>query len=69
MIPQPKLNAKKLVCENLYYPDSYDPVNTTVDSVFYNYLTDVDCLNAAIELIEMPKKVKRLPIKTRNKRN
>lgn len=47
--------AKKLVCENLYYPDSYDPVNTTVDSVFYNYLTDADCLNAAIELIDLRK--------------
>ena len=45
--------AKKLVCENLFYPDSYDPVNTTVDSVFYNYFTDVDCLNAAVELIDL----------------
>ena len=45
--------AKELVCENLYYPNSYDPVNTTVDSVFYNYLTDVDCLNAAVELIDL----------------
>ena len=45
--------AKKLVCENLYYPESYDPVNTTVDSVFYNYLTDADCLNAAIKLIDL----------------
>lgn len=45
--------VKKLVCENLYYPESYDPVNTTVDSVFYNYLTDADCLNAAVELIDL----------------
>lgn len=45
--------AKKLVCENLYYPESYDPVNTTVDSVFYNYLTDADCLDAAIKLIDL----------------
>lgn len=45
--------AKKLVCENLYYPESYDPVNTSVDSVFYNYLTDADCLNAAVELIDL----------------
>lgn len=45
--------AKKLVCENLYYPESYDPVNTTVDSVFYNYLTDADCLNAAVKLIDL----------------
>ena len=45
--------AKKLVCENLYYPESYDPVNTIVDSVFYNYLTDVDCINAAVKLIDL----------------
>lgn len=45
--------AKKLVCENLYYPESYDPVNTTVDSAFFNYLTDADCLNAAVELIDL----------------
>lgn len=45
--------AKKLVCENLYYPESYDPVNTTVDSVFFYYLTDADCLNAAVELIDL----------------
>lgn len=45
--------AKKLVCENLYHPESYDPVNTIVDSVFYNYLTDVDCINAAVKLIDL----------------
>lgn len=45
--------AKKFVCENLYYPESYDPVNTTVDSVFYNYLTDADCLNATVQLIDL----------------
>lgn len=45
--------AKNLVCENLYYPESYDPVSTSVDSVFYSYLTDADCLNAAVELIDL----------------
>lgn len=45
--------AKKLVCENLYYPDSYDPVNTTVDSAFCGYMTDADCINAAVELIDL----------------
>ena len=44
---------RKLVCDNLYYPNSYDPVNTQVDSVFYNYLTDKACLKAATDLIEM----------------
>lgn len=50
-----EIAIKKLVCDNLYYPQSYDPVSTQVDSVFYNYLTDVDCVEAAIELIDMRK--------------
>lgn len=45
--------VKKYVCETLYYPDSYDPVTTKVDSAFYNYMTDFDCVNAAIELIDL----------------
>lgn len=28
--------VRRYVCENLYYPNSYDPVSTKVDSVFYN---------------------------------
>lgn len=44
---------RQLVCENLYYPNSYDPVSTQIDSAFYNYLTDATCLKAAIELIDM----------------
>ena len=44
---------RKYVCENLYYPDSYDPVSTTVDSVFYGYITDANCINAAIKLIDL----------------
>ena len=33
-----KTAVRKLVCDDLYYPNSYDPVNTTVDSVFYRKL-------------------------------
>lgn len=44
---------REYVCANLYYPESYDPVSTKVDSVFYGYMTDEDCLNAAIKLIEL----------------
>lgn len=47
--------VRKFVCDILYYPDSYDPVSTKVDSVFYNYLTDVDCVKAASELIDLRK--------------
>lgn len=45
--------ARNTICETLYYPRSYDPVNTTVDSVFYNYLTDSECVQAAEELIDL----------------
>lgn len=45
--------VKKAVCDNLFYPNSYDPVKTSVDSVFYGPLTDTECVNAAIELIDL----------------
>ena len=45
--------VRRYVCENLYYPNSYDPVSTKVDSVFYNYLTDEDCVKAAFELTDL----------------
>lgn len=47
--------VRRYVCENLYYPNSYDPVSTKVDSVFYNYLTDEDCVKVAFELIDLRK--------------
>ena len=47
--------VRRYVCENLYYPNSYDPVSTKVDSVFYNYLTDEDCVKATFELIDLRK--------------
>lgn len=48
-----KTAVRKLVCDDLYYPNSYDPVNTTIDSVFYSYMTDEKCINAAIKLIDL----------------
>lgn len=48
-----ELFVKKAVCDNLYYPNSYDPVKTSVDSAFYGPLTDADCVNAAVELIDL----------------
>ena len=45
--------VSKLVCDNLYYPNSYDPVTTEVDSAFYSYLTDADCVDAALKLIDL----------------
>lgn len=41
------------ICENLYYPNTYDPVKTTIDSVFYGPLTDRECVLAAEELIDL----------------
>lgn len=45
--------ARNSICETLFYPQSYDPVKTTIDSVFYNYLTDSECVQAAEELIDL----------------
>ncbi|MDE5921510.1 MAG: hypothetical protein K2G82_07870 [Paramuribaculum sp.] len=44
---------RNAVCENLYYPQTYDPVRIRVDSAFYGPLTDVKCVQAAIELIDL----------------
>lgn len=45
--------VRKLVCDNLYYPNTYDPISTTVDSAFLCPLTDAECVKAADELIDM----------------
>lgn len=41
------------ICDNLYYPQTYDPVKSIVDSVFYGPLTDIECVQAAEELIDL----------------
>lgn len=48
--------VRKLVCDNLYYPNTYDPVKTEVDSAFFCYLSDPECISAAVELIDLRKK-------------
>lgn len=45
--------VRTTVCENLYYPDSYDPVKTTIDSAYFGPLTDPNCVKAAGELIDL----------------
>ncbi len=55
-LPQFKEKLKYLQgrqCDDLFYPNSYDPVKTSVDSVFYGPLTDTQCVNAAVELIDL----------------
>lgn len=49
--------AKKLVCENLYYPNSYSLAELEVDSLFYGYMTDPNVVNQAVQLIEARSKV------------
>lgn len=44
---------KQWICEDLYYPMTYDPVKTKIDSVFYSPLTDQSCIGAAVELIKL----------------
>lgn len=44
--------AKKFVCQNLYFPDSFDPVEVRVDSLQYGYMTDQATVSAAIQLID-----------------
>lgn len=51
-----KAVVKEYVCSNLFHPDSYDPVETRVDSAFYSCMTDRDCLVAAYELIDLRSK-------------
>lgn len=47
------LFMRNTVSENLYYPNTYDPVRTTIDSVFYGPLTDGECIQAAQEIIDL----------------
>lgn len=44
---------KKLVCDQLYYPNTYDPVSTKVDSAFFCPIIDGECVSAAYEIIKM----------------
>lgn len=47
-----KLKIKEHICSNLYIPDSYDPVETRIDSAFHYYMTDFNCVKAGEELIK-----------------
>lgn len=44
--------ARELVCQNLYFPDSYDPVEIRVDSLQYGYMSDLTTVRAAVQLID-----------------
>ena len=50
--------AKKLVCENLYYPNSYSLAELEVDSLFYSYMTDPNVVSETVQLIDARSKVK-----------
>lgn len=44
--------VKELICQNLYFPDSYDPVEIRVDSLQYGFMTDQTTVSAAVQLID-----------------
>jgi hypothetical protein len=44
---------RKLVCDQLYYPNTYDPVSTKVDSAFYCPIIDGKCVSAAYDILKM----------------
>lgn len=43
---------QQIITDNLYFPESYNSVSTSIDSVFHGPLTDAECLKAASELIK-----------------
>lgn len=49
--------VKTLICKNLYIPESYDPVEIKVDSLYYGPLLDSECCQAAITLIDKRKEL------------
>ncbi|MBD5424661.1 MAG: hypothetical protein HDR45_00505 [Bacteroides sp.] len=44
--------VRQYVRNILYYPETYDPVFTRVDSTFYGPMTDCKCIKAAYEYID-----------------
>lgn len=49
--------VKTEICKNLYIPESYDPVEIKVDSLYSGPLLDSDCYQAAIILIDKRKEL------------
>lgn len=45
--------AKETVVKNLYYPETYEPVETVVDSAFVSIYINQDALDAAYKIIEL----------------
>lgn len=52
--------AKETVVKNLYYPDTYEPVETVVDSAYVTIYTNRDALSAAYEIIDLERERERL---------
>lgn len=45
--------AEETVVKTLYYPDTYEPVETVVDSAFVSIYTNQEALAAAYEIIDL----------------
>lgn len=52
--------AKETVVKTLYYPDTYEPVETVVDSAFVTIYTNKEALMAAYEIIDLKMERERL---------
>ena len=52
--------AEETVVKTLYYPDTYEPVETVVDSAFVSIYTNQDALDAAYNIIDLKQELENL---------
>ena len=52
--------AKETVVKSLYYPDTYEPVETVVDSAYVSIYTNTDALDAAYKIIDLKQELENL---------
>ena len=52
--------SKETVVKNLYYPDTYESVETVVDSAYVTIYTNRDALGAAYEIIDLEREREQL---------
>lgn len=52
--------AEETVVKTLYYPDTYEPVETVVDSAFVSIYTNQEALAAAYEIIDLKQELENL---------
>lgn len=52
--------AEETVVKTLYYPDTYEPVETVVDSAYVSIYTNTDALDAAYKIIDLKQELENL---------